>query len=216
MALAIEGWKQWLNMHTTSNRYSTATTKVKDICVDGATPTEIFDKSVFHKNIVSLTKAPLGGKIQTTFFHSTIGIPIIETDMQYVARMVMSTGSEMKVDPSSLFVKTGSKHQPTIIDMIKVTNITELNTLTIDQTKAKRRCHFYVLLTPALAEAIQSTNMKALSVFIKMVETIKAQTTPTTTGDQSTGKNTILTYTTAPYMIPFSTSSGLVINSQEK
>ena len=90
MAPAIEGWKQWLNAHSTNAKYNDVADKIKDICCNGSTATENFEKLVLHKNLILLTKAPLGTKIQTTFSHSTIDIPIIEADVQYVARIDMS------------------------------------------------------------------------------------------------------------------------------
>ena len=66
----------------------------------------------------------------------------------------MSTGSSMEVDLSSLFVKTKSKHRPSTLDMIKAADVADINNLTADTSKAKRRCHCYAIITPALAEAV--------------------------------------------------------------
>ena len=199
MASAIEGWKQWLNNHPTNAKYNDVADRVKEICCDSTSATAKFEKLTLHKNLVLLTKAPLGTKIQTTFFHSTIGIPIIETDVQHVARIGMSTGSGMELEPSSLFVKTESKHRPTLVDMMKVTNVTELDALEVDVGRAKRKSHCYALLTPLLTGAIQSTDMKVTSVFTTIIETIKAQIVPPADGVPVEDEDTILSNIAAPY-----------------
>ena len=85
-----------------------------------------------------ITKAPLGAKIQTTFLHSTIGIQIIESYMKHVARIGMSKGTGMEMEPSPLFVKKESKHYPSMSYMMKVANVTDIDALTADTGKLKK------------------------------------------------------------------------------
>ena len=51
-----------------------------------------------NKNIVLLTKNPLGKKFQTTFMHSRVGIPIVPEKMHYVTRDEMMTHLRHRVD----------------------------------------------------------------------------------------------------------------------
>ena len=83
--------------------------------------------------------------------------------------------------------------------MMKVTNVTELDALVVDEGRVKRKCHCYALIPLFLAEAIQSTNMKVTSVFIKIVEAIKAQITPPAEGVPVDDEDTILTNIAAPF-----------------
>ena len=82
---------------------------------------------------------------------------------------------------------------------MKVTNTTELDALTVDVSRAKRKCHCYALLTPLFAEAIQSMNMKVSSVFTKIVEAIKAHIIPPAAGVPAEDEDTILSNITALY-----------------
>ena len=151
--ISSKGWKQWLNNHATKDKYNKIADKIREIIIDTSATTN-FKKLCVHNNLVLLTTAQLGAKIQTSFYHLTIYIPIIPEDVHHVARVGLSTGSGMGVEPSSLFVKTESKHHPSMVDMMKVAIVEELTALAVDTTKAKRKCHYYALVTPLLAEAI--------------------------------------------------------------
>ena len=59
--ITTEGWAKWLNNHSTYNTYNAHPSKVKDLCND-ADPSINFEKLTSSKNIVLLSKAPMGGK----------------------------------------------------------------------------------------------------------------------------------------------------------
>ena len=86
-----------------------------------------------------------------------------------------------------------------MVDMMKVTSMEELTTLTVDVTKAKRKCHDYALVTPLLAEAIQTTDMNITSVLTKVVEIIKDLITPPAEGSAAEDEDAIITRVSAPY-----------------
>ena len=73
------GWIKWLDAHDTSATYNAHPDKVEKIC--GATKAaEIFESLCKCKNLVLLTRAPMGKKVQSTFLHSTIGLSIFPDD----------------------------------------------------------------------------------------------------------------------------------------
>ena len=90
------GWQKWLTENSTKNKYNSNAGKVKVIC-NAANYVINFEKLVLHKNLVLLTEAPLGAEIQTSFFHSTVGVPIIPDDLYHIARIGITTGSGMEV-----------------------------------------------------------------------------------------------------------------------
>ena len=86
-----------------------------------------------------------------------------------------------------------------MVDMTKVTIMEELTALTVDVTKVRCKCHCYALVTPLLAEAIQTTDMKINSIFTKFVKTIKDLTTPPAEGSVAEDEDAILTRLSDPY-----------------
>ena len=65
---------------------------------------------------------------------------------------------------------------------MKVTKVEEIDTLPVGDTKGKHKCHCCALLTPHLAEEIQSMDLTIGEVFFKIVEAIKASITPSVEG----------------------------------
>ena len=84
MKMSKKGWTHWLNNYATYATYNSHPSKVKDVC-NQTDATANFEKLTSSKNLVLLTKAPMGNKWQAIFFHSTVGIPIIPDDLYYVA-----------------------------------------------------------------------------------------------------------------------------------
>ena len=83
--IAREGWIQWLDTHGTRRVYDENPTRVLDLCKDGATVLAKFETLARSKNVVLLTKAAMGNKLQTTFYHSVVGVPIRPEEQHYVA-----------------------------------------------------------------------------------------------------------------------------------
>ena len=110
-SISPQGWTQWLNTHATRQAYDDNPSKVTDLCT-GASAAEKFDKLSNSKNIVLLSRAPIGKKLQATFFHSVIGIPILPDDLHFVARSGMKHGTGVELDPDSLLSKTAAIRVP--------------------------------------------------------------------------------------------------------
>ena len=90
MTISTAGWKKWLQEHSTNVDYDKVADSIKGICNDSS-HTVNFENLDHYKNIVLLTKAPIGAKVQVSFFHSVVGIPLISNDVHKVARVGMST-----------------------------------------------------------------------------------------------------------------------------
>ena len=112
-----------------------------------------------------LTKAPIGAKLQLSFFHSVIGIPILPDDLRYVARMGSERGIGVEMEPKSTFRHTNATHIPTIISLMKVKNGEEFCSLLGDPTRQKRKLKTYEVLTPAIAQEIETSDMTPEGVF---------------------------------------------------
>ena len=179
--------------------------KVIKLCKGTSSAKSKFEKLANNKNIVLLFRSAIGKKCQTTFFHSIVGVPILPDDVHYVARAGMHVGSGIEIDPESFFKETSAIHAPTILDLLKVKAAAEFESLPAATTGNARKVNCYATLTPALAEAFQSSNMKTGDLFVKAVEMIKinvtvppatppgTDATPTETADQ------ILTRIGTPY-----------------
>ena len=86
MTIASKGWKQWLNNHAAKDKYNKIADKIREILSNNSAATH-FEILCVHKNLVLLSKAQMGAKIQTSFYYLTIGIPIIPEDVHHVARL---------------------------------------------------------------------------------------------------------------------------------
>ena len=73
-----------------------------------------------------------------------------------------------------MFVQTAAKTVPAILDMMKVTSETDFEAFRVVSSATKKKINCFAVITPALAEAIQATNMTPASIFVKIVEQIKA------------------------------------------
>ena len=170
-------WTSWLNDHTSYATYDAHPTRVKDICSSPESTTN-FENLTNSKNIILLTKAPMGGKCQATFWHSTVGIPIIPDDLHYVARVGMKTGTGVEIDTESLFQSTALKHKPDLLDLMKVASPAELTALKANNQAAKKKLKCFAVLTPSLAQAIQHTDMTYAAIFMAIVKQIKIGAKP--------------------------------------
>ena len=70
------GLAKWLNEHATRKVYDARVKKVAKLCGGTASNKGKFEKLAANKNLVLLTRAAFGKKMQTTFFHSVVGVPI--------------------------------------------------------------------------------------------------------------------------------------------
>ena len=170
-------WTSWLNDHASYATYNAHPTMVKDICSSPESITN-FEKLTSSKNIILLTKAPMGGKCQATFWHSTIGIPIIPDDLHYVARVGMKTGTGVEIDAESLFHSTALKTKPDLLDLMKVASPAEFTALKANKHAAKKTFQCFAVLTPSLAQAIQHTDMTYAAIFMAIVKQIKIDANP--------------------------------------
>ena len=108
----------------------------------------------------------------------------------------------MEVELAALFAQTSTRYRLIMVDMIKVTSIEQLENLTVAETKAKRKCKCFGLLSPKLAESVNEMDMKITSVFIKIVQKIKASIIPIAEGAAEETEEDILTRISAPYDNP--------------
>ena len=69
--------------------------KVGDIIKGNTTATANFEALARHKNLVLLTRAPIRTQLQATFYHSSVGIPMVQDVLTHVAKVGMSTGTGM-------------------------------------------------------------------------------------------------------------------------
>ena len=104
----------------------------------------------------------------------------------------------MEVDPKSLFQKTEEIHKPSLLDMMKASTPAEFENIKADESKGKRKVLCFAVLTPALAQVVQNTNMKPDELHCTIVQHLKinlpvnpAPTTTTPIAPQDT--DTILT-----------------------
>ena len=185
-------WETWLNNHATRKVYDANPTKVVKL-LTGSSDSAGFDHLATNKNLVLISRAILGKKIQATFHHSIVGIPIMIDDVHYVARAGMKFGIGIEFQLDTLFRKTALKAVPAILDMMKVKSDDEFHALSAVTTATKKKIDCFAVLTPSLAEAIQSSNMTPSSVFIKIVEQIKVSMpvpAETATSTEETSRST--------------------------
>ena len=102
MMNARKSWIQWLNENPARKVYDDHPDKVKSL-LGGSDNVSKFKKLTESKNIVLLSRKQIGVKLQATFFHSTVGEPIIPEDMHFVALSGMKHGKGVELDPTSLF-----------------------------------------------------------------------------------------------------------------
>ena len=172
------GWTKWLNDHATYDTYNAHPARVQEICTNESVAMKNFEELTKCKNINLLTKAPMGAKCQATFYHSTVCIPIIPDSLHYVARVGLKTGTGVELDPETLFTSTAMKTKPDLVSLTKISSKTEFEDLKADGRATKRKFQSYAVLTPALAKAIQETDMSYFAIFKEIIEHIKIGATP--------------------------------------
>ena len=171
--IAREGWIQWLDTHGTRRVYDENPTRVLDLCKDGATVLAKFETLARSKNVVLLTKAAMGNKLQTIFYHSVVGVPIRPEEQHYVA-MSGKFGRGVELDITSLFKETKALHVPSLLDMMKVDSQGGFKELTPPNRGYKKKDSYHSTMVPFLTEAIHRTDMSPSEVFMAVVKSIKA------------------------------------------
>ena len=225
--VTTKGWTDWLNNHNTRKTYDDRPEKVTKICT-GTTPEAKFEKLVSNKNLVYIARQNLGTKLQATFLHSTIGIAIDPDSLHYVARSSMKFGIGIEVDPKSMFESTPSVYVPDLVEMMKAETKTDYGNLQAVATGTKKKIPCYTVLTPSIAEALQSSDMSPADAFLKAVAQIKISapnpdpnTIPVPTADEimkeigTPYKNTLL-FLWATHHIPNEISIPTTIQLQDE
>ena len=169
---STDTWTKWLNEHASRAVYDENPEKVEDV-INPAKALESYRTLTLSKNLVLLSRAAIGKKAQATFYHSTVGVPILPDELRFVARSNLATGTGIEVDPETLFQTTPAIHVPSRLSMMNVSTIDEFKNLTADTTKAKKKVRSFALLTPHLAEAVQSSDMTPGGIFLAVLESIK-------------------------------------------
>ena len=166
--VSTKGWAAWLNNHNTRKTYDNRPEKVSKLCT-GSTPEAKFEKLVSNKNLVYIARQMLGTKLQATFLHSTIGISIDPDSLHYVAKSGMKFGIGVELDPKSMFGTTEQVPVPDLVAMMKADTKADYENLQALATGTHRKIPCYAILTPSLAEAVQSSDMSPTDVFLKVV-----------------------------------------------
>ena len=165
---ATNDWKRWLNEHPTAKTYDAHPDRIKGML--GNNGEKNFESLTKMKNLVLLSKAQMGGKIQASFYHSTVGIPIVPELCHHTARIGMLTGSGIEIDPQSLFKSSKAILKPDLLNLMKVKMADKFQNLGGDSNKQSKKVKCFALLTPSIAEAIQPTDMSPTEIFLKTVE----------------------------------------------
>ena len=77
-----------------------------------------FKKLAENKNLVLLSRAPLGKKCQTTFYHSVVGVPMMDDEVHFVALANMKFSTGVELHPASLFTSTSEKFVPSVLELM--------------------------------------------------------------------------------------------------
>ena len=182
VTFSVDTWAKWLNNHETYATYNALPKEVTQLC-DSADAVANFDKLSKAKNLVMLTKAPMGGKCQATFLHSTVGTPLVPKDLHYVARVGMKNGMGMEVDPASIFLSTAGKYKPDLLEMMKISSAAEFGNLKANTNENKKKFKSFCVLTPILAHTIQKTDMTYANIMVAVVEHLKLSIPQPTAAD---------------------------------
>jgi len=166
------GWIKWMDEHSTSNTYNEHPDKVAKIC-SSSSALGNFESLCKCKNLVLLTRAPIGKKVQATFLHSTIGLSILPDDLQYVARIGTKVGTGVEVDPESIFKWTTAGHVPDIVDLMKADTQEKFEAVSTNKNKLKKKVQSFALLTPAIAQAVHHSGMSPAAVFLTILDCIR-------------------------------------------
>ena len=174
-------WENWLDSHHTAAAYDENPTVVMGLA-NGGSSKEIMDKVSKCKNVVVLTLAPMGKKLQDSFYFSIIGTPVLPTEMRYVARVGQGAGRGVEIDLVSVFNAIPARRAPTLLDMMKVEKAQDFEEL--QAHGPERGIRSFACLPPALAKKLRATDMTATSVFLTTVEHIKATIAPKPTSTE--------------------------------
>ena len=187
--------------HRSNDIYDARPEEVTKLCA-GSDAIKCFENLGKCKNLPLLTRSPLGRKVQVTFFHSVVGIPVMPEDLFFVARMGTDEGTGVELDPKSVFRQTGAIHVPSIVDMMKAENEEDVKALTGDAARAKKKVKCFAVLTPSLGKAVLETRRNPEAAFLAIVKEIKLKITPPapTAGDpQELSEEDILKEAGGPY-----------------
>ena len=102
-----------MNFHTTKGAYDKNPDKVKDL-LNGSVGIGKFKKLTLSKNVIILSSHTLGVKLQATFLHSVVGVPIFPRILGWIF------GTGIEVDPKTMFRSTPSVNVPSILEMMKI------------------------------------------------------------------------------------------------
>ena len=119
----------------------------------------------------------MGAKLQLTFFHLVVGIPIIPDKLHYVARVGTKVGTGVEMDPHSTFCHTTATHVPALLSFMKVSKEEEFVDLLVESSKPKKKLKTYTVLTPAITRVIKESNMTPCGVFLDVMNHLKATMT---------------------------------------
>ena len=182
MINARNTWSHWLNSHKTREAYDKNPGKVKDF-LTGTDGVGKFKKLTLCKNLVVLSKQAMGEKLQATFLHSIVGVPIFTEEMRYVARSGLKYGTGIEIDPKTMFRSTPSINVPSIVQLMKISSGEEFRNLSQDGDQNKKKIKGYAILTPNIAEALQKCDMTPEKAFLGTLEAIKANFVDTEQGE---------------------------------
>ena len=80
---------------------------------------------------------------------------------------------ELKWNRNPFFASTPAKHVPTLLELMKIESIGDLDDLKPPSSGVKKKINAFAVLTPKLAEACQGTDMSTADILIAMVETLR-------------------------------------------
>ena len=171
-SIPSSNWLKWLQDHPSNTIYDSSPEEIAKLCT-GADPKKNFENISKCKNLPLLTRALIGMKMQITFFHSVVGIPIRPDDLQFVARLATKEGTGVEVDPKTIFRMSTAIYVPSLLSMMKVETKEDFESVEADQTRAKKKVRDYGLLTPALGKAVARSDKTPAGVFTEIVKEIK-------------------------------------------
>ena len=190
---SITGWITWLDKYNASNTYDAHPDKVAEIC-SVTTALTNFESLCKFKNLVLLTRASMGNKVQSTFLHYAVGLSILPDDLQYVARIGMKVDTGVEVESDSLFWWMAATHIPDIVDLTNADTEEKFESVSANKNKAKKKICSFALLAPALAQVIHNSEISPAVVFNTVLNYIKVgaivYTTIATTVEEDTSTNT--------------------------
>ena len=81
---------------------------------------------------------------------------------------MIGTGIEM--DPAFMFGTTMTKLAPKLEEIVKLSSLAEVEDLKAPRLGVRKKTNNYALLTPALGEACQHTDMTSVALLITVVK----------------------------------------------